>query len=158
MKKAWMISSGIALLDQGIKVMIRRTEPGSIFAEIPGFVEISYSINPGAAFSMFSGQALWLAALSIALMLTLCVYVCRKMCLTISAEIALYCLLGGGIGNLIDRIVYRGVTDYIKLLWFDFPVFNLADVAITVSAAVLFVLLFFGKLEKNTGECDGSMD
>ena len=59
-------------------------------------------------------------------------------------------------GNLIDRIAYAGVTDYIRLLLFDFPIFNLADMAITGSIAVLLILLLTGRLEETTGEKDGS--
>ena len=65
-------------------------------------------------------------------------------------------MIGGGVGNLIDRIAYAGVTDYIRLLLFDFPIFNLADMAITGSIAVLLILLLTGRLEETTGEKDGS--
>ena len=57
--------------------------------------------------------------------------------------VSLSVLLGGGIGNLIDRVIWGGVTDYIRLLFIRFPVFNFADICITVSVAVLFVLICF---------------
>lgn len=57
--------------------------------------------------------------------------------------VSLSVLLGGGIGNLIDRVIWGGVTDYIRLLFIRFPVFNFADICITVSVAVLSVLICF---------------
>ena len=78
------------------------------------------------------------------------------MRLTRTAQTAICCMIGGGVGNLIDRIVYAGVTDYIRLLLFDFPVFNLADIAITGSGVVLLILILMGKLEQTTGEEHGS--
>jgi len=153
-----MISVGIILLDQGLKSLVRKTEPGSILAEISGVISVSHTVNSGAAFSMFSGQTIGIAVLSMILMTALCMYAYKNLHLTAPAKVALSCMIGGGIGNLIDRIVYQGVTDYIKLLWIDFPVFNLADIAITVSVAAMFILLIIGRFEESTGENNGTID
>lgn len=156
MKKLICISVPVAAADQVIKAVIRRQTPGQTIFEIPGVVAIMPSFNTGAAFSLFSGNAVLLAAVSAVLLLTLVFYAVRHMRLTHAAQAALCCLAGGGVGNLIDRIAYAGVTDYIRLLLFDFPVFNLADMAITGSIAVLLILLMTGRLEETTGEKDGS--
>lgn len=148
----------IILLDQGLKLLIRKTVPGSILAEISGVVSISHTINSGAAFGIFPGQTIWIAVFSLILMAALCMYVHKNLRLTAPAKAALSCMIGGGIGNLIDRIVYQNVTDYIQLLWIDFPVFNFADIAITVSVAVMFILLVIGRFEESTGENNGSID
>ena len=146
----------VAAADQAIKAVIRRQAQGRTLFEIPGVVAITPSFNTGAAFSLFSGNAVLLAAVSSALLLALCIYAGRNMRLTRAAQAALCVMIGGGVGNLIDRIVYGGVTDYIRLLLFDFPVFNLADIAITGSIAVLLILLLTGRLEYTTGEEQGS--
>ena len=146
----------VATADQVIKAVIRRQMQGQTLFEIPGFVAITPSFNTGAAFSVLSGQPVFLAAVSAALLLALCIYTRRAMHLTRAAETALCFMIGGGAGNLIDRIAYAGVTDYIRLLLFDFPIFNLADVAITGSIAALLILLMTGRLEYTTGEEHGS--
>lgn len=156
MKKLICIGVPIVAADQAIKAVIRRQTPGQTLLRIPGVVAITPSFNTGAAFSLLSGQPMLLAVVSAALLLALCLYAARHIHLTRAAETALCCLIGGGVGNLIDRIAYAGVTDYIRLLLFDFPVFNLADMAITGSIAVLLILLLTGRLEETTGEKDGS--
>lgn len=156
MKKLMCVGVPIVAADQAIKAVIRCRTPEQTLFEIPGVVAITPSFNTGAAFSLFSGNAVLLAAVSAALLLALFIYAGRNMHLTQAAQAALGCLVGGGVGNLIDRIAYAGVTDYIRLLLFDFPVFNLADMAITGSIAILLILLLTGKLEKTTGEKDGS--
>lgn len=156
MKKLICIGVPVIAADQAIKAVIRCQTPGQTIFEIPGVVAITPSFNTGAAFSLFSGNAVFLAAISAALLLSLVFYAGRHMRLTHAAQAALCCLVGGGVGNLIDRIAFAGVTDYIRLLLFDFPVFNLADMAITASIAVLFILLLAGRLEETTGEKDGS--
>ena len=73
------------------------------------------------------------------------------MRLTKAASLACMTLIGGGVGNLIDRILFGGVTDYIHLLFLDFPIFNLADIAITCSVFVLILLLMTNRLEESVG-------
>ena len=156
MKKLMRIGVPVAAADQAIKAVIRRYAQGQTIFEIPGVVAITPSFNTGAAFSLLTGQPMLLAVISAVLLLAFCLYVARRIRLTRAAETALCCLVSGGVGNLIDRIAFAGVTDYIRLLLFDFPVFNLADMAITGSIAVLIILLLTGKLENTAGEEDGS--
>ena len=156
MKRLICIGVPVIAADQAIKAVIRRQTPGQMIFEIPGVVAITPSFNTGAAFSLLTGQPMLLAVISAVLLLAFCLYVARRIRLTRAAETALCCLVSGGVGNLIDRIAFAGVTDYIRLLLFDFPVFNLADMAITGSIAVLNILLLTGKLENTAGEEDGS--
>ena len=156
MKRLICIGVPVIAADQAIKAVIRRQTPGQMIFESPGVVAITPSFNTGAAFSLLTGQPMLLAVISAVLLLAFCLYVARRIRLTRAAETALCCLVSGGVGNLIDRIAFAGVTDYIRLLLFDFPVFNLADMAITGSIAVLIILLLTGKLENTAGEEDGS--
>ncbi|MGN0990237.1 MAG: signal peptidase II [Candidatus Ventricola sp.] len=155
-KKMMHISVPVAAADQLIKAYIRCKPQRKTLFEIPGIAAITPSFNTGAAFSLLSGQTVFLAVLSAVLLLVLCVYLNRALHLSRAAQTSLCFLIGGGVGNLIDRIVYGGVTDYIRLLPIDFPIFNLADIAVTGSVAALLMLLFTGRLEKTTGEEHGS--
>ena len=146
-KKLMRISVPVAAADQAVKAYIRHRMQGQTLFEIPGIVAITPSFNTGAAFSLLTGQPVFLAVASVVLLLAISFYASRTMHLTRAAQTAFCCMIGGGAGNLIDRMVFGGVTDYIRLLLFHFPVFNLADMAITGSIAVLLILLLTGRLE-----------
>lgn len=144
-----------AFSDQAIKVYIRSMLQGTVLFSIPGLLEIVPCINTGAAFSLFSGKPLALALFSATLILFVGCYIRKTMHLSKIAILAFSVLLGGGLGNMIDRILFGGVTDYIRLLFIRFPVFNLADIMITLSAVVLLVLMMTNRLETHSGEENG---
>lgn len=144
---AALIIAGVFLCDQGVKRAVRQTPYGRALLRIPGLVEITHCVNTGAAFSMLEGRTALIALLSIALMAALVVFMLRERTLTIGTRAALSVLVGGGLGNLADRVVYGGVTDYIRLLFIRFPVFNLADICITCAVAFLILELLTGRLD-----------
>lgn len=148
----------VATADQFVKVHVRGIPLGEVFFEIPGLVSLMHCVNTGAAFSMMAGHPFLLAAFSLVLLAFVWMYAAKRMRLTVPAMMALSCLIGGGLGNLMDRVLRAGVTDYIRLQFIDFPVFNLADVAITGSIAVLLILLATDTLEKPSEDGHGSDD
>jgi len=152
MKFLYLIPFAVAALDQWIKQMVRTMPQGQAFFRMDPLFELVPSVNTGAAFSLLSGNNAVLALLSVGLLVLLCEYIRKTMRLTKTAFAAFMCLLGGAAGNLIDRIFFGGVTDYIRTLFVDFPIFNLADIAITCSVFVLIILLLTNQLEENTGE------
>jgi len=147
MKKRGWIAITIVLLDQLIKSYVRSCPQGEPFFEICGLFSLVHCTNTGAAFSLLTGRTMLLTLLSAALLSAIVAYASRQMNLSEAGWIALEGIVGGGVGNLLDRLIFSGVTDYIHLLFWDFPVFNLADAAITCSAAALMVLLVTDKLE-----------
>jgi len=151
MRRLFFIPVLVAALDQWIKSRVRLLPSGLPFFRVPGLFELTPSVNTGAAFSILRGNN-WLLILLSVLLLCFCVYIGKSMHLTRTAAIACLFLIGGGIGNLIDRILYGGVTDYIRLLFMDFPVFNFADAAITCSVFVLILLLMTNRLEESAEE------
>ena len=155
-KNFWLIACCITALDQMAKACIREMPLGVILYEIPGVFALTHSVNTGAAFSLFSRKTPLLTVVSAALLVFIYRYACRNMHLTTSAWFALACLMGGGAGNLIDRAFFSGVTDYIELQFMSFPIFNLADIAITGSIGVLLLLLLTNTLEKTSEEGHGS--
>jgi len=148
MKKHGLIALSVAAADQLVKLYVRSTPQGMILFEITGIFSIESCVNTGAAFSVLSGHTRLLAVISILLLAAILIYASRRMNLTPVSWAVLECLAGGGVGNLLDRLFFSGVTDYIRLQFIDFPVFNLADIAITISIAVLMVLLFTDTLEE----------
>jgi signal peptidase II len=116
---------------------------------ITGFFNITFVINEGAAWSILTGHTVFLVLAAIIFLNIVFLYL-KDIKLT-NFEILTYGLLiGGVVGNLIDRVVYGGVIDYLDFTIFNynFPVFNLADSCIVISAALMIISL--------KGEQDGN--
>lgn len=117
---------------------------------IPGFMSFYHTRNTGAAFSMFSDQR-WVfmvfSFISMGLIIFILIKEYKRHKLL---NIALSMVLGGGIGNMIDRIRLGYVVDFFKTEFMDFAVFNVADCFITVGAVLLgvYVIFFEPRVEK----------
>lgn len=137
-------AAAIVALDQWTKWLVRRDLP--LYASkdsILGIFHITHVENTGGAWSMFSGQ-LWLFIGVMALFVALIVVLIWKQWLKKPFEWwCLAAILGGGIGNLIDRLANGRVTDMICLDFVNFPVFNVADCFITVGCFALIVYVIF---------------
>ena len=137
-------AAAIVALDQWTKGLVRRDLP--LYASkdsILGIFHITHVENTGGAWSMFSGQ-LWLFIGVMALFVALIVVLIWKQWLKKPFEWwCLAAILGGGIGNLIDRLANGRVTDMICLDFVNFPVFNVADCFITVGCFALIVYVIF---------------
>lgn len=135
----------IAVADQLIKraVLASSLVHGEDITVISGFLELEYVENTGAAFSLFEGRTQILSVFS-ALVLLVGIYLlfARKIKSKVML-ISVVMIMGGGLGNLIDRIIYHFVVDYIKVLFIDFPVFNFADCFITVGEFILIGYLLW---------------
>lgn len=142
-----LIAACIWAADQLIKHAVRQVPYDSVLMRVPGVLEITHCVNTGAAFSMLTGRTVLLALLSVALLGAILVFFMRCTRLRTSSAVALAALVGGGLGNLTDRVVFGGVTDYIRLLFISFPVFNLADICITCSILFLILELLTGRLD-----------
>ena len=118
----------------------------SSVAVIKGFFNITYTKNYGAAFSILENYRFLLIVFSI-IVLFVILYYLKKNNITNKFEVFSYSLiLGGLVGNLIDRIFYGYVIDFFDfcLFGYDFAIFNLADVAIVVGIMILIFIGFKG--------------
>lgn len=109
---------------------------------IRGILSFYYVENDGAGFSILSGRTIFLIVFSsLAMLFVLYLIVSRKLKSPV-ADWGLCLILAGGIGNLIDRITRGGrVVDFIKTDFIDFPIFNVADICVTVGAGL--IILYF---------------
>jgi len=108
---------------------------------VGNLVRLTYARNSGIAFSLFAGRGLPLWVFSLIAALAVVVLFTRHERLSVGRQLSLAFILGGAIGNLIDRATTGLVVDFILLSWgrHDFPVFNVADMAVT-SGVTLFAL------------------
>jgi len=111
---------------------------------IPGLLDLSLTFNTGAAFSLFAGGAQGLGIVSLAVVVGAVVWVLRQPSLPLARALGAACLIGGAAGNGIDRWRSGAVVDFLALVPIDFPVFNLADVAINLAVLCLAVDLIRG--------------
>ena len=108
------------------------------------FFRLDFVKNYGAAFNIFSGNRIFLSLISIIFSIILIVLILWKNTLNSNELYSYSFILGGTIGNGLDRIIKGFVIDFINLNIIDFPVFNIADISINIG----FIFLFF-KIFKN---------
>lgn len=148
--KRWVLASQIRLLE-GIDL-------------IDGVIRFTYVRNPGAAFGMLPNARWILTVVSILAVVGLAYLISRQSTHGLK-RIASTMILAGAAGNLVDRLFYDGlVVDFIEFTFFEFPVFNVADMGVSLGAVVLVLSLLLERDaddaaicadESVTGESDG---
>lgn len=139
------LSATVVALDQLTKLLIERHLALFESVSVLPVLEITRLHNTGAAFSFLAGAAGWqrwlFTALAIIVSVVLILWLMRidRAARVLASAVAL--ILGGALGNLIDRLRLGHVIDFIHVHWGDhyFPAFNVADSAITVGAALLLL-------------------
>jgi signal peptidase II len=139
---SWLgVSAGVVVLDQVSKHLVRDLlANGSI--RVTSFFDLVLILNPGAAFSFLSSAAGWQRELFIGIALGasgLIIYLMRKHAADRVFCLGLGLILGGAIGNVIDRLLLGAVVDflYFHIGEYYWPAFNIADSAITCGAGLL---------------------
>lgn len=152
-KLIYTLGMGFMLLDQIIKLLV--TKNMTLHQEItliPNFFSLYYLKNKGAAFSILGNKTMFLIIIAIICLVFLKNYIKNLKRVTNLTIISLGIMIGGIIGNLFDRIIYKAVIDYLSFNFFgySFPVFNLADIGITIGAILLILDLIIEDKEKKT--------
>ena len=148
----WLIISILIIIaDQLVKYFVASgMSVGDTAFSVLNLFDITYVQNQGAAFSILSGKLSVLSLISVVFCVGVVVYWIKKKPTHPLLCTALTMMFAGAFGNAIDRIFRGFVVDYIQTTFITFPVFNIADIGITVGAAllVLYVILF-DKEDKN---------
>ena len=138
----YALAAGLVVLDQLVKwIVLARFAPGERL-EVTGFFNLVLVFNKGAAFSFLAGESGWqtplLAGFSILAAAVLSFLIARNQGKTLLAT-GLALVLAGAVGNVIDRLRFGHVVDFVDLhaLGWHFPAFNVADSAITIGAILL---------------------
>jgi len=149
----FLIGLAIFLLDQFTKQAVRT---GFTYGEsrpvIDGFFNLVYVRNDGAAWNMLSGRGVILILVSIAVLLLLLIYHRSFLQERFSHKILLGLMIGGILGNLVDRIRFGWVTDFLDFQFgsYHYPSFNVADSAICIAVGLYIIFNFFQKKEDET--------
>lgn len=136
----------VVLIDQFLKMLVEKFLFQPFFV-IPGFLWFTYTRNTGIVFGLFS-RAPWVLWVTFGVTLTLS-FVSRFVKGPSLAKVGLQMIVGGAIGNIIDRLRFGYVVDFINLRYFP-AIFNIADLFITVGGALILLSLVIG--EKSLGD------
>ena len=150
---SWLALSALVIaLDQLTKfIVLGALQPYVPHPVIPGFLNWTLAFNSGAAFSFLADQQGWQRWLLSGLAIVVSVVLARWLARTPRADwrtaLPLALVIGGALGNLIDRLRFGHVTDFVQVYYgaWAFPSFNIADSAISIGAVLLLWFGLFGR-------------
>ncbi len=152
----FLLSAVLVAVDQVVKYFVRlKISLFTMVDFLPG-LSLTYVQNTGAAFSLLSDHTWLLTLLSAVVSVGLVVALGKRALPRRRGMLALALLLGGAVGNFIDRLLLGFVTDMFALTFVDFPVFNVADICV-VAGGVLLCLETF-RLYSQKENADGEED
>ncbi len=142
---AFFIAAIVLFTDQTVKSLISSNM--LLNENIPvlnNIVSLTKTYNTGAAFGIFQDGTRFLSVFSILAIVLMCVYVIKNYkSLNLLGIVAWGLVLGGTIGNFVDRLSLGYVLDFIRLDFVNFPIFNIADLSINCGAALLIIYIIF---------------
>ena len=160
-KKIITAAAIILAADQATKQIVVNTieqKSGEIVV-VEGFLKLVYWTNSGAAWSMFQNSSIPLAILSLVALIALIRFRHQFEIETSTGKIAIGMLIGGILGNMIDRIAHQHVIDFIRFNRnrrgggeLGYPAFNIADVGICVGVGLMFVMTWREQKREEKGE------
>lgn len=141
-----LILALLVTLDQYTKyIAVQKLKNQPAFNIINGVLEFNYLENRGAAFGMLQNQKIFFVFVA-AVFLCVIIYVLVKAPLDkkyFKLHLLLVMIAGGAIGNLIDRLRFDYVVDFIYIVLINFPIFNVADMYVTFSTVLLIIQVLF---------------
>ena len=130
-----ILSIVLLVIDQVSKILaVKLIDINSSIEVIKNFFYLTYTHNTGAAFSILTGQRLLLIIVAIVILVIIFNYLRKNKVEGKIDTLAFSLIIGGSLGNLLDRIIKGYVIDFLdfKIFGYNFPVFNLADIFITI--------------------------
>lgn len=130
------LASFVLVVDRLTKIaIVNNLQQGQSIKILPGVFHITFVLNNGMAFGLLKGWGAFFITLSMAVIVLIIVYTVRNKAMDVMLSVSLGLILGGATGNLIDRLLLSRVVDFLDFrIW---PVFNIADSAITLGVGVL---------------------
>ena len=156
-----LIVAALIAADQGLKYwVVSHLSVGQSAPLLPGVMQLTRLHNTGAAWSSFSGMTAVLAVVTVVLMALVRWLLIKKIVRHPLGVAGCLLILGGGMGNLIDRIFRGYVVDMFDLLLFQYPIFNLADCFVVVGAVLgaIYYLFLYEKTDRREKPHDPDAD
>ena len=153
--KVLILSIIVVLIDQLSKLTIRVSlEYGKPHRIIGDWVRLTYIENPGMAFGIQIGGQIFFTVFALLATVIIFIYIIRARQEKIQLRISLALILGGAVGNLIDRFLYGKVVDFIEVGMGNarWPIFNIADSAVTIGMIILIIMVLFERSSEKTKE------
>ena len=142
LQKSLIITLVCMLIDQIIKIVVMaKMSLNSSLVVIKNFFSLTYVENDGAAWSIFSGNRVFLIVISVLAIILIYFYFIKNNDIKNFELINYSILIGGIMGNLLDRIKFGKVIDYLdfNLFGYNYPIFNFADICIVISIILLLI-------------------
>lgn len=137
----YVIALSIIIVDQITKALtINQISLGEIVDFIPGILSFTYVQNTGAAWSILEGRMVFFYIVTLVVVGLLIYFLHHDAKDSRILSIAISLMIGGAIGNFIDRVLFQFVIDMFRLEFISFPIFNIADIALTFGV----ILMLFG--------------
>jgi len=136
----YILAFSILLIDQIIKLVVNNSM--ALGQTIPLFwiLKLTYVRNTGAAFSLFSGFSSFLTVISVMVVIAVIYFHYKVPEKSTALQIGMACILGGSLGNLVDRVFRGYVIDYVNFTFW--PVFNFADIMINLGVLLIIIKVF----------------
>lgn len=136
----FIIAAAIIALDQWTKsLVVKHMELGQSIPLIQDVLHLTSHRNTGAAFGILANQRMLFVVITIAVVVGILISLIRFGKSQPRVSLALSMVLGGAIGNFIDRVTTGKVVDFVDVTVINFPIFNVADMAITIGVGLLLL-------------------
>lgn len=148
-KLAYFLAIAIITLDQWSKyLVITKLSIGTSKVLIPSYLYFTSHRNEGAAWGILQGKMWFFYIITVVVLCVMFYYIQKHANDSILLAISLGLVLGGTIGNFYDRFVRHAVVDFIHTPLFDFPIFNVADMALSVGVGCLILYILLDEMKR----------
>ena len=146
-----ILAAAIVAGDQLVKWWaVKALGPGGSWDVLPGIFSLTYAENQGAAFSILEGKRLFFVGMTVVMILLMLLLLKKGYIVGLWGKTAAAFVIGGALGNGIDRVLRGYVVDMFHVLFMEFAVFNVADICVVVGgiAAAVYYVWGYERLEK----------
>jgi signal peptidase II len=155
MYRYYIIAIAVVLFDQWTKwLIVKNMELGQSITLIDGFLSITSHRNKGAAWGILQDQMIFFYIITVIVVIGLIYYLHKHTADSLLQRIAIGFILGGAIGNFIDRLFRKEVVDFIDVMIFtyDYPIFNVADSFLFIGVVIFLIATFYDERKKKGRE------
>jgi len=148
-EKIYSIAAVVIMIDQIVKLLIRtKMKLNTSIPIIPDIFNLTYTENKGAAFSILQNTQILLIIVGLVFLYLLDYYIKKEKKFSKLSIISLGLIIGGIVGNLVDRILLHAVVDYLDFTLINFPIFNIADSCITIGVIIFMISTIKEEIEE----------